>query len=361
MQDLKLEAILPLFLFFLLVVGIVVIYREEIEKMELFGKLHTTPVPGTVTNKPSIPPSILDSSSVDSLLGQAITPFAEASLFGGSHPVRFGSGRLVDSDLRDIGETLQIGSEALHTISPEVNDYYARAFTEETTRLYQPSPYSGSVVFLDRVSNIKESDPNREYFVLLVSNALAKPIIITDWRVFDRQGKISYNFPKGIKVLGSSHEVFEPIIVQPGHAIVVSSGRSPISNSFRVNKCSGYRSQFKKFTPGIKTSCPEPMREFLEYESIPFSDNECYEAVTSLSACTTVVVIPPGITKQCKDFLGSVMTETGCVARHRNDPDFFAPEWRIFLNSERELWKNRDNVLYLLDENGLLVATMVYQ
>lgn len=331
--------------------------------MELFGKLHTTAVPAVIIS------DLVPSASVsvpfipDIMPGHDISSSTITSSFVGDHTIRFGSGRVVDSDAKDITEDLYIGGGVLHSISPNVGDYHARAFVEEAVRLYDPSPHSGSVVFLDRVSDIKRSSPDREYFVLLVSNILTEPVAITGWKVLDRQTKILYTFPKGVKVLGSVDIGYLslPIVVQSGDVIVVSSGKSPIGHSFRVNKCSGYRSQFEKFIPTIKTPCPNPLQEFLDDGTVPFFDDKCYETVTSLPVCTVVDTIHPKITGECRNFLKNVMTETGCVSKHKNDPDFLTPEWRVFLNSDRELWKNKDNVLYLLDKNNLLVATLVYQ
>ena len=360
MPELKIGAILPIFLFFVLIVGVIIIYREEIEKMELFGKLHTTIVPATIISewvpKVSSPPvSKINSAS------SAISSSGVAPIFTGNHTIRFGNGRVVDSGVKDITEDLYIGEGSLHSVSSGVGDYHARAFIEEAVRLYESSPYSGSVIFLDRVSNVKESDPRREYFVLLVSNALVEPFSITGWSVSDRWGEGVHKFPEGIKILSTPGEVTDPVIVRAGDAVVVSSGRSPIGSSFRVNKCSGYRSQFEKFVPTVKTSCPDPLSEYLEYGVVPFSDDRCYQAVISLPFCTAMSAIPSGVTAECRDFFNNIMTETGCVSRHRNDDDFFTPEWRLFLGSKKGLWRNRDNVLYLLDRDNLLVATLVYK
>ena len=382
MSDLKLGSIFPLLLFATLVIGIIIIYREEIEKMELFGKLQTSPVPATsigesFITRPGAPDpsdafSGSDVSSGHDVYGTSVagvptvSPLpATPSLFFGNDNLGFGNGRIVDSRVEDITVTLDVGADVLHTIPTNVNNFYARAVIEETTQRqnYGPSPYSGSAVFLDRVSSVKESDPNREYFVILASNVLADPITITGWKVFDRKGRVSYEFPAGIKVLGSAvgANIPSPITINPGDAVVVSSGRSPVGDSFRVNKCSGYRSQFKKFVPTVKTACPSPADEFVRVGTIPFTDNRCYEEVLSLPSCSTVTATPPKVSGECKEFLENTLTEGGCVAAHRNDPGFFSPEWRVFLNSETELWKDRDNVLYLADENDLLVATLVYQ
>ncbi len=352
MKGMQLGTLLPIFLFFLLFAGILIIYREEIEKMELFGKLHTSPVPATRIDQPAVPSA--------PVIPLSLTSSATTTSVSNVRVISFGDGRVVDSTLRNIPIVdLRAGVGSLHTLLPNVSDYYARAFVEESSDLYNPSPHVGSVIFLDRVSNIKETDPDREYFVLLVSNALSAPITITGWKVLDRQDGVSYTFSRGVKVFGSG-DVSLPIEVYSGDRIFVSSGDSPTNTSFQVNKCSGYRSQFENFTPTIKTFCSDPVQDFSDYGDVPFSDAVCYSMVSSLSPCTTVRTIPSGVTAKCRSFLQDVLTEKGCVSRHRNDPDFFTGEWRLFLKSDKEIWKNRDNVLYLLDENDLLVATLVY-
>ena len=351
MKDMQLGTLLPIFLFFLLIAGILIIYREEIEKMELFGKLHTSPVPATQIDRQPIPP----------------TPVIPSSLISSTTPsvpnvrvISFGDGRVVDSTLRNIPLVdLRTGIGSLHTLLPNVSDYYARAFVEEASDLYNPSPYVGSVIFLDRVSGVSETDPGREYFVLLVSNLASAPITITGWKVLDRQAGVAHTFPRGVEIFGSG-DVSLPITVSSGDRVFVSSGDSPVDISFQVNKCSGYRSQFESFVPTIKTSCSDPLQEFSDYGEVPFSDAVCYSTTSSLAPCTTVGTAPSGVTAKCRAFFKDILTEKGCVSRHRNDPDFFTGEWRLFLKSNKEIWKNRDNVLYLLDENDLLVATLVY-
>ena len=348
MKDMQLGTLLPIFLFFMLFAGILIIYREEIEKMELFGKLHTTPVPATNTDRVTAP-------SVPQITPTILSP----SIVSNAPAISFGNGRIVDAALRDIPiADLRDVAGSLTTLSSGVSDYYARAFVEEAADLYAPSPHTGSVLFLDRVSSIKESSADREYFILLVSNVLTAPLTLTDWKVLDRQKKVAYLFP-AIDVSGSGEDS-SPITVYSGDRVIVSSGRSPVDTSFRVNKCSGYRSQSNTFVPAIRTSCSDPLQAFADYGKVPFSDDACYVAVLPLSPCVTVDTVPSGVTDACRDFLQNVLSEDGCISRHRGDVDFYTGEWRVFLGSDTQLWKNRDNVLYLLDENDLLVATLVY-
>ena len=356
MKDMQLGVLLPIFLFFMLFAGILVIYREEIEKMEFFGNLQVTPVPATHTARPDISPPPFVPAPLD--LGSTSS---STSGIRSARLLSFGDGQIVDATLRNIPiANLRGGEGSLHTLLPDVADYYAQAFVEEASDLHSPSPYVGSVVFLDRASGVKASEPDREYFVLLVSDVLPSPLTITDWKVLDRATKKMHRIPRAVKVFGSG-DVSASVVVSAGDRIFVSSGDSPVKTSFQVNKCSGYRSQSVDFVPSIKTTCTDPVREFTSYGKVPFSDDVCFDTVSSLSPCTTLKVAPQGSTIACRDFLQKILSEKGCVSRHRNDADFFTGEWRLFLKSDRELWKNRDNVLYLLDENDLLVATMVYR
>ena len=316
--------------------------------MEYFGRLQTTAVPKTVVPSPTQPR--YSGSQIDT------TPRS----FSQPNGINFGGGRIVDAQVKDIEKTTP--GTVLHTVSSGVTDYYAQGFLEEAEKLYKPSQYAGYIVFLDRTAGIKNTRPEQEYFTLMVSNELQTPITITGWKVFDKNKKTSYSLPKAVKVLGTDGiQKAVPVIVKAGNTIIVSSGRSPIGNSFRINKCSGYRSQFKRFTPTIETDCPSPMDEFVAGGTVPYTDTRCYEIVNRLRQCTAVVKIPPTVSKQCYDFLEKILTERGCVKSHRNDRDFFSSEWRMFLGSQKELWRNRDNILYLLDENNNLVTTLVYR
>ena len=178
-------------------------------------------------------------------------------------------------------------------------------------RLYTPSPHAGHIMFHDRVVGVKASRPEREYFILLAADTVTEPISITGWKVFDKDERVSYKIPKGVRVVGTSGlQKAIPIKIEAGDTIIVSSGRSPIGNSFLVNKCSGYRSQFKNFTPSIKTECPDPLDEFIANGNVPYSDNQCYDIANRLRTCTAVTNIPSGVTNQCRDFLEDCLLYT---------------------------------------------------
>ena len=351
----ELGPLISIFLFFVLVGGLIIIYSEELQKMEFFGRLQTTPV-----SKVIIPEN--KNTHVSVPIPSAPIPSAPPSqAFSSGRTVAFGTegGRITDVRAREVNKIEE--GVVLHTITNGVTNYYAQGFLKEIEELYKPSPHAGKVVFLDRISGIQETEPEREYVALLVSSATTSAIDISGWKIFDRRKRVTHKIPKAVRILGSDQIQKEEVVrAGPGDLIIITSGSSPTGTSFRVNKCSGYRSQFKNFTPSIKTECPDALEEFQRMGTVPYTDNQCYSIVENLSACKAVTRIPATVTRECRDFLENTVTEQGCVRLHRNDKDFFQQEWRLFLETKRELWERENNVLYLLDERNLLITTLVY-
>ena len=377
-MDIEAGPLLTIVLLFLLIVGVAVIYHEEILESEILARTYDPMIPDIVFSAPTVvdnPPGTPIAPGTPSPEAPPIpetypavsAPPVSVESFTGSQRVQFGSSRIVDTEANDIAndniaaQTRPPLALPLHTVGSGVNKYYLRGVLDMIQRNYRPSPHGGKIIFLDRTDNIRESRPEYEYFILSVADTTPEPIDITGWKVFDQRGKTSYEIPNGKRLFGSLDTVNQPIRVHGGDIIIVSSGRSPTGFSFRINKCSGFRSQFKQFIPSIKTKCPNPIDEFIADGTTPYTDDRCYEAVRSLRECETVTELPSGVTVACRRFLENSMNEGGCIDLHRNDPDFFVSEWRVFLGSDRPLWRDRDrNILYLVDENDLLVATLLY-
>ena len=271
-----------------------------------------------------------------------------------------GSGRIVSGPTGDI-EGVKIG-EVLHTIDRDINTTQARGFVQNITERWQTSPFAGYIAFLDSVRGLGAADPSREYFALITSSLLKQSLNISGWRVFDYRSRTAHTIPDAVLIPGSrGNSELSPIALRPGDTAIVSSGRAPTGSSFLVNKCTGFLSQFKTFTPSIKTTCVDPEEELIRFNKVPFSDDLCYETVKRLSTCRVVTDLSPSLSKNCRELLGDIITERGCVAEHRNDADFYTNEWRIFLNSRDTLWRTDEtNALYLVDGENRLVATFVY-
>ena len=222
------------------------------------------------------------------------------------------------------------------------------------------SPYASDIEI--RSGNADVGNPNEEYIIIETSRNLARNITITGWILESRT--------TGVKApIGSAAQIFMlggvsselPITVGPESAVYVTTGRSPNGASFRINKCSGYLEQFQDFEPNLDVDCPNPADEALQNPQKTGTNAACIDFIENVNSCELYSdTIPYEVGTQCRDFILNDLSYNGCVTRHRNDPDFYVSEWRIFLNRQQELWNNTHEQIRLLDENGKLVGSVTY-
>ena len=227
---------------------------------------------------------------------------------------------------------------------------------------YSVSPYAGIVTFLDRSSSLTATEPENEYFVLKVNpNYLGGNIDISNWVVFSFTDKKAYVLPRGTEVfIPGKQNTRSKILLRASDVVIVNSGRSPIGTSFRLNKCSGYSQQFQTFKPSLKNRCPKATSVF-DLSDVEFTDSDCYDFVKRIQSCKRPVDIPDDLSTSCKSFLKNSLNEKSCINDFSDDADFSLNEVRLFFGSSTiDLWKDRDDALFLLDAEERLVDVLEY-
>jgi hypothetical protein len=127
------------------------------------------------------------------------------------------------------------------------------------------SEYYGQVTIR---SVARSNDPKYEYIYLRASPDIKGAISTAGWRLQSKASGNGVNLPKGTYLyFANSPNSEEDIRLSANDYVYISTGRSPLGVGFRVNKCSGYNSQFQDFNPYLYTSCPAPRNEDLS--SIP--------------------------------------------------------------------------------------------
>lgn len=233
---------------------------------------------------------------------------------------------------------------------------YGRTITYGTQ-----SPYAGYVTL--NLNGARATDAKNEYVTIRLSPASPERVVITGWRLASSVWGAGASIEGGTDLpqpLGPTAK--ESITLYPGDTAIIATTRSPIGLSFRTNKCSGYFTQFQTFTPSITNRCPLPRDEmyFAEDQSILLEDR-CLSITDGLSRCRLLTGTPPkGISPSCEDFLLEELSYSGCVRNHRNDQDFFSAEWRVYLGRDQELWRDRREVIKLLDSYGRTVDVQWY-
>jgi len=217
------------------------------------------------------------------------------------------------------------------------------------------SPYQ-SKVNLETVYGTRNQDPKQQYLEIIASSQNGKPIDITGLAL---AGKNGFNIKIGqATYLPYSAQVNpqEDIFLKPGEKAYVITGESPIGASFRLNKCTGYFSQFQTFYPDLLQDCPRPINE-----NLPSGLNDdCLDYLERLPVCRMQISVPPGLQNACQTYINEKINYNACVETHKNDSDFYKPEWRIYLNRKEPLWKSQRETIILQDQNGGIIDWVSY-
>lgn len=216
------------------------------------------------------------------------------------------------------------------------------------SKVYIESAYAGA-----------ETDPQEEYIVLKADSNNRGPVHIGGWRLESSLTGRSVEIPEATQVLelGRGGDDYA-IALGPGETVYVTTGRSPVGRSFRTNICSGYLEQFQDFTPPLSLMCPTPGAES-RFGSGNLGE-ACYAALQSMPRCSVELNPDPELPEDCRAFIVQNLTYNGCVENHRGDAGFLRKEWRVYLGHSTELWKERFEVVKLLDQAGNLVDSATY-
>lgn len=222
------------------------------------------------------------------------------------------------------------------------------------------SPYASQIEIL--AGDAESGTPETEYIIIRTPRNLEKPITITGWILESKTKsiRVTIGSAASIPISGQINNDY-PITLGPSSTVYITTGRSPSGGSFRTNMCTGYFEQFQDYTPRLKTECPDPEDEALKNPQKTAGSIECVDFIDNLRACELYTdTVPNSAGSLCQNFVQNDLTYNGCVAAHRNDPDFYRNDWRVFLNRQQELWVNSHDQIRLLDENGQLIASISY-
>lgn len=219
-----------------------------------------------------------------------------------------------------------------------------------------------------------------EYVRIRATGRLASPINVTGWRVESLLTGHYGTIPGGtpLPFAGVVNSV-SPIFLESGELAIIGSGRPPFGVSFRENICTGYLDQVNRFTPKLSERCPDPDDEFKKFSNyIPEGPrdedfDQCIRYVRRIDRCEVVrenfrerhpKPSPSGVdlplAEECSAFIEDNLTYQGCVQNHLSSPAFYQREWRVFLGSFSELWREDHEVLRLLDAEGRVVDVWQY-
>ena len=209
----------------------------------------------------------------------------------------------------------------------------------------------------------RETDPNQEYVEIKADKKNKSSMNITDWKLKGKNG-FDIAIGKGASYIYANiaSQPQEDIYLKPGEKVVIVTGKSPLGTSFKLNKCLGYFEQFHEFTPELDTECPllrddEPPANLI-------NNDQCMDYIDRVSSCQTVVSIPykysSKLSSSCQDYLLQNANYKTCLEKHKDDSDFYLPEWRIYLDRSEELWKKKRETITLYDSRNNIIDSKSY-
>lgn len=211
----------------------------------------------------------------------------------------------------------------------------------------------------------RSTDPNQEYVAIHVAGNATTTIPITGWTIKSLSSGQSFQIPQGTYLFFTgSINTEQNIYLGANDNFYLVTGYSPNGSSFKINKCSGYLTQFQTFVPYIGSQCPAPKNEDLSSIPKTVNNDACFDYIDSMSSCRIQTdPLPPGSTKwgsECTDFIYKKINYPSCVDTHKNDKDFYKNEWRVYLKRSTSVWKNSREDVVLLDQYGKIVDEIKY-
>lgn len=244
----------------------------------------------------------------------------------------------------------------------ESDDTGPKSTTVETylgTLTEERSPYASRITLEGTATS---ASLDGEYLTLRVRQSAGAPITVSGWRLESTVSGISVALPLGVSLPAQGDvSVPTPVTLSPGQTAYIVTKRSPNGVSFRTNLCTGFFEQFQDFTPGLSLECPRPTDEARTYFTPGTYTDECETILNSIGRCIfSTKSVPSSAGSQCAQFVTSELNYNGCVARHKNDANFYRDTWYLFLSRDSELWRSRSERIRLLDENNKVVSVLSY-
>lgn len=222
----------------------------------------------------------------------------------------------------------------------------------------EESKYKNKVII--DLSRAKESDPLKEYITIFISSrADFDSVNISGWEVKNSKGE-KFKIGEGSRLpYSSTVNTKEIVFLKKKEKANIITGKSPIGTSFLTNICAGYFEQFQDFFPPLRQNCPHPKNES-NINSAGLND-VCLDYIERLPVCRIPLSQKPfNLNNECLNFMEENINYSACVKEHKSENNFYTGIWMIYLNRDKEIFKQKREIISLYDESGKLVNSAIY-
>ena len=212
-----------------------------------------------------------------------------------------------------------------------------------------------------KISSVRTKTSSRPSLITLTTSLQKEEKInITGWSFEGTEGKVKIT--QGVEKYYHFYASYTnaDIIIKQGDRIYLAGTFNPLGKdrNFRTNKCLGYLTDSFKFPIPISKNCPRPTRD-----EISHLNPCCQEFILNLRTCQTPDYsekISIRNDSECTSYIDQNFNNRGCFQNYSQDENFLGKEWHIYLDQKDIVTDNGCDILYLKDQNGLVVNTYSY-
>ncbi len=235
-----------------------------------------------------------------------------------------------------------------------------------TPGLVGESPYKGKVSFDTIDHDPQHESPHEEYLTIRASVQNENAIQLRGWSIESYVSRTRIPLPKGVLLfaLARKNAVVDPVLA-PGEFAYIVSANSPLGDSFHTNSCTGQLATYAQFTPALSQVCPA-MGDIVPatVENLRTYGEQCIEYLQSLAPCEVPGTnTPKDLLPLCRALVQKEITYNRCIEREYKKIGFRVFNmggWYLYLNSPAEIWRNKYDVIRLLDGDGRVVDVLSY-
>lgn len=264
--------------------------------------------------------------------------------------------------------TTPIQTRSNREIQAELEDLYDEFWelqqkVDSYERQQPISRFAGKVQFIR--SSAGSNDPDREYLTLTANQGVGS-IDISDWYLESYVTEKKVAIPDGAKIFidGGAINKTRPIVLEPGQRAYLITGESPVNVSFQENMCIGYLRGEEQFYPNVSNRCPAPLELLKRYSNVELDDDSCYDFIERQWGCNMVDDSNPefeDLSGTCRKFIEKYLNYNSCVDAFSWRTDFEKDDdWYIYFERDEEIWRERREIIRLLDQYDAVVGVIEY-
>jgi len=226
------------------------------------------------------------------------------------------------------------------------------------------SPLQGA---LSIVSVVHGNSAEKEYVTIQASSRNKNDINITGLTIRSAVSLNGHKIGNGLALyFPQTSGDGDPIMLRPGGRALILSGRSqlgaiPKSGGFQLNLCTGFFEQGLNFYPSLPLECPSPKDEPLPIAPNTLSET-CYDYLAKIKRCTVPSSVPATLSTDgnCQAHIFNRINYNQCVVDNKDSPGFFRGEWRVYFGRSSKLWRDRHDIVELVDQERRIIDTRGY-